>query len=316
MIHTALALVALWQLAAPSTASAIVSYPTLGYTLLAGRLVRFAGIPGACYSTPDASPTTYTHIQTATATRAVLLATGGDSPTLLYRTPLTDTTIALTETPLAVAISPSGSYFAALSASHLWLYRRAGLTPLVTIDIASLAAPIADVSALLVGDNGDIVINTPSAFWYSATPTALPGPTFSMISIPATFLRFAPRDHLLVGYQPGQGRVIALHPTSAFAIEPLITAQDSFTPITGLEFSADGLSVWISQQAGPLLNYDLAQRHTSAYTVQAGAIASVTAPGVYLWSTPDQSASSILDTTRAVPTVLVVPAGQSSQDSQ
>ncbi len=79
------------------------------------------------------------------------------------------------------------------------------------------------------------------------------------------------------------------------------------TAITGLEFGRDGLSIWVTQAVGPLFNYNLSQRQLTAYTVPAGAIATVTAPGVFLWSQPDQQ-TAILDTTRAVPTVLVVPA--------
>ena len=214
--------------------------------------------------------------------------------------------MSLAEAPIAISLSPSGSYFAALSSSHLWPYRRSGAVPLAALDARTLPIPVAQITALAVGDYGDVVLNTASGFWYSANPGA-PGAIFSEVSVPVTFLRFAPRDHLLIAFEPGQGRVIALHPTSAFAIEPLITPQDSLNPVTGLEFGTDGLSIWLTQAAGPLLSYNLSQRLLTSYTVPAGAIASVTAPGVFLWSQPDQQIA-LLDTTRAVPTVLVVPA--------
>jgi hypothetical protein len=304
MTHT-LALVALFQLAVPNNGTALVSYPTLGYTLSDSHLVRLAGVPGACSASPDVSATAYLSIRSAVAMRAVLLATVGDAPTLIYRTPISDTTVSLTEPPVATALSPTGSYFAALSPSHLWLYRRSGTAPLAALDARWLPVPVEQITALAVGDYGDLVLNTPNGFWYSATPGA-PGALFSQISVPVTYLRFTPRDHLLVAFEVGQGRVIALHPTSAFAIEPLITSQNSLSPVTGLEFGADGLSVWITQAAGPLLNYNLSQRQVTPYDAPAGAIASVTAPGVFLWSQPDQH-TAILDTTRSVPTVLVVP---------
>jgi hypothetical protein len=302
----ALALFALFQLAVTNTGTALVSYPTLGYTLSGSHLIRLAGLPGACSASADPSAAQYLTIQTAAATRAVLLSTGGDSPALLYRTPITDVTVALSEAPLATALSPAGSHFAALSLSHLWLYRRSGTAPLAALDTLTLPVPVSEITALVVGDFGDIALNTAAGFWYSANPGS-PGALFSQVSIPVTFLRFTPRDHLLIAVEPGQGRVIALHPTSAFAIEPLITQQDVLAVITGLESGADGLSIWVTQASGPLLKYNLSQRLLTPYAVSAGAIVSVTAPGVFLWSQPDQQ-TAILDTTRAVPTVLVVPA--------
>ena len=248
-----LALVALFQLATPSPITPNISYPTLGYTLAAGHLLRLAGIPGACYSEPDPSPALYLQIQTASAARAVLLSTAGDTPTLLYRTPIADATVSLSDPPLAIAISPTGAYFAALSPLHLWLFRRSGTAPLATFDARSLPTTPHDITALLVGDNGDLILNTTTAFWYSAAPVS-PAATFTAVSLPLTFLRFAPRDHLLVAYEPGQGRLIALHPTSGFAIEPLLTPKDSLTPVTGLEFAADSLAIWITQQNGVLIN--------------------------------------------------------------
>ena len=219
---------------------------------------------------PNPAPLQYLNIQTAVATRAVLLSTAGDSPALIYRTPINDTTVSLTEAPIATALSPAGSYFAALSSSHLWLYRRSGAAPLAALDARTLPIPVAQITAFVVGDYGDVVLNTASGFWYSANPGA-PGAIFSQVSVPVTFLRFTPRDHLLIAFEPGQGRVIALHPTSAFAIEPLITPQDSLSPVTGLEFGTDGLSIWVTQTAGPLLNYNLSQRQLTSYTVPAGA---------------------------------------------
>jgi hypothetical protein len=305
MLHT-LTLVAFFQFAVPNSFTAVVSYPTLGYTLSAGHLVRLAGIPGACYAMPEQSTTEYLHLQAATAARAVLLSAGGDSPALIYRTQLDETTVPLTETPVATAISPTGSYFAALSSSHLWLYRRSGAVPLATLDVRSLPIPVVQITALLVGDDGGLILNTATGFWYSEIPAA-PGASFAFVSIPVAFLRLMPRDHLLIAYEPGQGRVIALHPSSAFAIEPLITPQDSLSPVTGIEFGADAPSIWVTQQTGTLLNYNLSQRLLTSYAVSPGAIVSVAAPGVFLWSQPDQQ-TAILDTTRAVPTVLVVPA--------
>jgi len=305
MTHS-LAMLALFQLAVPNSSTALVSYPTLGYTLSGSHLVHLTGVPGACSASLDASASAYVSIQSAAATRAVLLATAGDAPTLIYRTPVNDTTVALGEAPIATALSPAGAYFAALSASRLLLYRRSGSAPIAALDARMLPIAVEQITALVVGDYGDVVLNSATGFWYSANPGA-PSALFSQISVPLTFLRFAPRDHLLIAFEAGQGRVVALHPTSAFAIEPLITAQDSVSQLTGLEFGADGLSVWITQADGPLLHYNLSQRQLTAYLVPAGAIASVTTPGVFLWSQPDQQ-TEILDTTRTVPTVLVVPA--------
>ena len=300
MIHT-IALVALFQLAVPSDVHALVSYPTLGYTLSGNRLIRLAGVPGACYATADPTSAQYSQVHNASAAHATLLVTVATPATLIYRTPLTDITITLPEPPQQTAISPTGAYFAALTSSHLSLYRRSSLTPIATVDPPSLPIP-ADVTALAIGDYGDTVLTTSTAFWYSASP----GANFSPISIAATFLRFTPRDHLLIGYDAGQGRVIALHPTSAFAIEPLITSQDALTTVSGLEFSPDALSFWVTQQTGPLLNYDLPTRHLTPYPLPAGVITAVVAPGVFLWSQPDQP-TTILDTTRSTPTLLVLP---------
>ena len=56
MTH-ALALVALFQLAVPNNGTALVSYPTLGYTLSGSHLVRLAGVPGACSASPEPGTT-------------------------------------------------------------------------------------------------------------------------------------------------------------------------------------------------------------------------------------------------------------------
>jgi hypothetical protein len=301
-MHT-IAILALFQLAAPSGVNAFVSSPTLGYTLDGNRLVRLAGVPGACYATHDPSATQYTHVHNASAAQATLLVTDGASATLIYRTALTDITITLPEPPQHTAISPTGAYFAALTSSRLSLYRRSSSAPVATVEPPSLPIP-ADVTALAIGDYGDTVLSTPTAFWYSASP----GASFTSISIAATFLRFAPRDHLLIAYDAGQGRVIALNPTSSFAIEPLITSQDAITAVSGLEFSPDALSIWVTQQTGPLLNYDLPARHLTSFAIPAGRITAVVAPGVFLWSQPDHQ-TAILDTTRSTPTILIVPAG-------
>ncbi len=156
----ALAFIALFQLAVPNDGTALVSYPTLGYKLSGSHLVRLAGVPGACSASPDPSSTQYLNIQTAAATRAVLLSTAGDTATLLYRTPINDTTVVLSEPPIATALSPAGSYFAALSASHLWLYRRSGTAPLAALDTRTLPVQVSDITALVVGDYGDVVLNT------------------------------------------------------------------------------------------------------------------------------------------------------------
>ena len=66
MMHT-IALVTLFQLAAPSGINALVSSPTLGYTLAGNQLVRLAGVPGACYATPVSTITQYTQVHNATA---------------------------------------------------------------------------------------------------------------------------------------------------------------------------------------------------------------------------------------------------------
>jgi hypothetical protein len=309
MMHT-IAILTLFQLAAPSGVNALVSSPTLGYILTGNRLVRLAGVPGACYTTADATTTQYTQAHNASAAQATLLVTGGTSVTLIYRTPLTDITITLPEPPQHTAISPTGSYFAALTANRLSLYRRSSSAPVATVEPPSLPIP-ADVTALAIGDYGDTVLTTPTAFWYSASP----GASFTSISIAATFLRFTPRDHLLIAYDAGQGRIIALHPTSSFAIEPLITSQDALTAVTGLEFSPDALSIWVTQQTGPLLNYSLPGRHLTSFPLPAGGITAVIAPGVFLWSQPDQQ-TAILDTTRSTPTILIVPAGTEQAPSK
>jgi len=305
-MHTSITLIAFMQLLAPNTTNGLVSYPTLGYMLSARHLMRLAGIPGASYASPDSSsPAEYTQLRSASCARAILLATVSDSPTLLLRTPLAETTVSLADAPVDTAISPTGAYFAALFSSHLSLYRRSGAAAIASIDARTLPAPVDSISALLVGDDGDVVLNTNSALWYSADPTHR-DPAFIMVPASLTFVRFAPRDHLLLAYDADKGRVVALHPTSGFAIEPLITAQDNLTGVTGLEFAADNLSIWVTQQAGDLLNYNLAHRFLTLYAVPPGSIASVTAPGVFSWSQPNQSIA-ILDTTRTPPAVLVVP---------
>src|ERR1700730_782059 len=76
MMHT-IAILTLFQLAAPSGVNALVSSPTLGYTLTGNRLVRLAGVPGACYTTADATTTEYTQAHHASAAQATLLVTSG-----------------------------------------------------------------------------------------------------------------------------------------------------------------------------------------------------------------------------------------------
>jgi hypothetical protein len=187
-MHT-IAILTLFQLAAPSGVNALVSSPTLGYTLAGNRLVRLAGVPGVCYTTPDPTATLYTHVHSASAAQATLLVTDGAPATLIYRTALADITITLPEPPQHTAISPTGAYFATLASSRLSLYRRSGSAPVATVEPPSLPIP-ADVTALAIGDYGDTVLTTPTGFWYSARP----GGSFTSISIAATFLRFQDGD--------------------------------------------------------------------------------------------------------------------------
>lgn len=298
-----LAVVVLFQLAVPNTAT--MSYPVLGYTLNDGRLTRLTGVPGACTASPDPGNVRYLRIQTAPTARAALLSVSGDSPVLVYRTPVSDTNYTLAAVPAALALSPTGAYFAALSPNHLSIYRRTSGSPLATIPLSSLPVPPSDFIDLLVSDNGDLVLQTSAGFWFSSTPAA--PATFTFVPAILTALRFAARDQLLVGYEEAQGRVIALHPRASFAVEPLLTGKDLTSPVTGLQFSADGTSIWVSQRVGAVINYDLPRRQAASYPLLFGAIGAPTAPGVFLWNQPDQQLA-VLDTTQqGAPRVLLVP---------
>ena len=73
MTH-ALALLALFQLAVPNNSTALISYPTLGYTLSGSHLIRLAGVPGARWASLEPGAAQYLNIQTAVATRAVIIS--------------------------------------------------------------------------------------------------------------------------------------------------------------------------------------------------------------------------------------------------
>jgi hypothetical protein len=301
-----LTLLALFQLAVPNNATAVVAYPTLGYTLLNSHLVRLSGIPGACAAALDSDTTQYATLQTAAVVPGALLYVGGDTPTLVYKSATGQISVRLREPATTTAISPAGVYFASLGADQLTVYRRNGAAPIASIAAAALPVGAADVTALLVGDYGDIVLNTATGFWYASSPSDRSQP-FSQVSLPVSFLHFAPRDHLLLGYEAGQGRVIALHPTSAFAVEPLIGPAQGLQPVTGLDFGANGDSLWLTQAGGPVLSYALPTRQLTAYNnLPIGALGAIVAPGVYLWSQPHQG-PALLDTTRSEPAVLLVP---------
>jgi hypothetical protein len=278
---------------------------------MGGRVTRLTGVPGACSASPDTSDTKYLAIQSASTTRAALLSSGGDSPAVIYRSDVGETVYLLDEEAIAITISPSGSYFAALSSSRLSLYRRGEANALAaaTVPIEALPVPLRDIRGLLVGDFGDLVLQSDAGFWFSNAPPS--AARFTFVSRPLTSMRFAPRDRLLLGFEPGQGRVIAVHPQASFAMEPLLEASAiaGFTP--RLEFSADGFTFWISRQDGTLVRYDLLRREATFYRVTAGSIAAVIAPGIFLWDKPD-SQLAVLDTTQpGEPRVLLVPSAES-----
>jgi hypothetical protein len=301
----ALALILLFQVGAPNTAT--MSYPTLGYALFGGHLIHLTGIPGACSASRDPSNIEYVAVQNASTTRAALLSYAGDSPALVYRTPLSDTVYPIGEKPTATTLSPSGLYFAALSAARLSLYRRSDGKPVpaATVPVDALPLPVRDIRGLLASDKGDLVLQTDTGFWFSSDPAS--PPAFTFVPMPLTGMRFTPLDELLVAWEPGQGRIIALHPHASFAIEPLLNASDLAGSTPRLELSADGLSLWISQLNGSLVEYDVPRRQATFYSVPAGTLAAVTTPGVFLWDAPDHQ-FAVLDTTQSGgPRVLVVP---------
>ena len=308
-MHT-IAILTLFHLATPTGVNAQVSSPTLGYILTGNRLVGLAGVPGACYATPYPTTTQYTHVHNASGAQATLLVTDGASGTLIYRTALSDITITLPEPPQHTAISPSGAYFAALTSNRFSRYRRSSSAPVATVEPPSLPIP-ADVTALGIGDYGDTVLTAPTAFWFSASP----GASFTSISIAATCLRFTPRDHLLIGYDAGQAGAIAPHPTSSFAIEPLITSQDALTTVSGLEFSPDALSIWVTQQTGPLLNLQPSQPTPNPLSTPCRRDNRCCRSG-RLSLVPTRATDRNPDTTRSTPTILIVPASTEEAPSK
>jgi hypothetical protein len=301
-----IALILLFQLAAPDAAT--MSYPTMGYALSGGRLIRLTGVPGACSAAPEPGYSEYLTLHSASTARVILLTSGGESAALLYRTPIGDTRYVLSASPTATALSPSGLYFAALSSSGLAVYRRTAKTALGAGPLHALPVPATQITSILISDAGDLVLQTPTGFWYSATPTE--PATFTLVPTTLTLMRFAPRDHLLVGFEPGQGRVVALHPRASFAIEPLLLPRDLTGEPAGLEFAPDGFSFWLSHQAG-LVKYDLLRRTATPYDgIPTGALSGVVSPGVFLWKTLSNELA-VLDTLQPdAPRVLLVPTAQ------
>jgi hypothetical protein len=304
MLH-ALVIISLFQLAAPATASALVTNPTLGYGLTAGQLIRFTGIPGACQASPDPSGARYTELHTASAAPVTILVPASASLNLFYINGDTSLDVPLAEPALHTALSPTGNYFVTLSTTQLRLFNRSG-PAIATAALSPIGIQPTDIADLLVSDQGEILLTGANTFWYSAKNAA----SFTPIPMALTFVRFMPHDHLIVAYDSEQGRVIAVHPASAFAVEPLLTSHDGLTGVTGLQFSADGYAVWVSQESGPLVRYGLPVRHSDSFTVPAGGLSSVLAPGVFIWDQPGTS-YAILDTTQPTPAVLVVPTAAS-----
>ena len=294
-------LITLFQIATPGPTSASVSTPSIGYSLAAAQLVHFTGIPGAAQATFDPSGDWYTQLKTASAGPYAILVPAAPTSDILYLTPNQVLTIPLAQPATNTAVSPSGSYFVALTTAQLLLYNRAG-TLLAAMDYPAVGIPPTCVTDLLVSDLGEIILTSNDTLWYSPKDAA----SFTAIPMALTYARFKPHDHLLIAFDPGQGRLIAVHPTAAFAREPLLTPDDHLTPLTGLQFSADGSSVWFTQQTGPLEQYDFSTRTTTSFAVPDGILSTALAPGVFLWSQANNS-TTILDTTQTNPAVLIVP---------
>ena len=294
--------IALLQMAAAYAAPPTVSAPLLGFGLSGGALTRYMGIPGACYSTPDADTTQYQLLRTPSGTIGALLVPASGQPRLVYRAENSTLTVPLPDDPSQVAISPSAAYFAAASATQLLVFDRTGVLRGST-QLASMAITAADITELAVADQGDTLVATATTFWYAPKP----GAAFIAVPLALSHVNFAPRDHLLVAYDTAAARIIAIHPTSAFAVEPLITSHDAPLAPTALHFSADGTAVWLNDPTLGLVRYDLPTPQSTPFPIAAGTLGPTIAPGVFAWSGSDAGAA-VLDTTQPSPTVFLVPA--------
>lgn len=297
---------ALFQAAAAANAAPALTAPVLGYALNGTQLVQIVGIPGACYAILDTSGTRYSQLRSAVAARAYLVQPDSSSPALTYRNHHNTITVPLQEPALQIALSPAGTFFAAVSQSRISVFAKSrSITD--TTDLSTIPLDASEITEIAISDYGEALIATANTLWYSPQP----GAPFTAQPVGLSFLRYAPYNHLVVGYEATTGRLVALHPTASFAIEPLLTSQDLLTPLTGLAFSTDATTLWLTQENGPAMRYSLQTRQASSFTVPAGTLSSVIAPGVFLWSHTDTQ-RTILDTSQPVPTVLIVPDGRAS----
>jgi hypothetical protein len=303
----ALTAIALLQVAASYATPPTVSAPLLGYSLTGSTLTRYVGIPGACYTTPDLDLTPYQLLRSASSAPVALLLPLAGEPRLVYRTDSATFTVPLPDTPNTIAVSPLGSYFAAASSDHVRVFDRAG-TLRASTDLTAFLPTGAAITEISAGDEGDLLIAAANTFWYSQKP----GLSFVPVPLALSHIAFAPRDHLVIAYDSAAARIIAIHPSSGFAVEPLVTSRDHSLPPAEIHFGADGTAIWLTDPTLGLVRYDLPTRQSTSFSVAPGTLGAAVAPGIFQWNKPD-GGTAILDTTQAQPIVFLVPAGGTQQ---
>ena len=271
-----------------------LSAPRIGTVLSSdGFLHDIQGIPGACRFVQNADTSHYIAFQVASHGLLMLAATADSIVITGYGT----RRFTLTSAPRAVAVSPKGTFFAVATNEALTVYS------LTNPDILPKATDLADLAiadgplSLAVSDNGVVLLA-------DATHVALTGIGVSTAQAPLalSFPRFIPASDAAVAYSSSDSALVLVH-TDTLSAERLLAASDGLSTPTGIEFSADGTTAWISQSGtNSVMSYSLETRSATSFDVGSqGALRSIGLPGVFVWNE-----TAILDAQRAAPQVLLV----------
>jgi hypothetical protein len=272
-----------------------LSAPRIGTVLSSdGYLRDIQGVPGACRFIPDPDTTQYGTFQAASHGVSTLAATADSVVINGYGT----RRFSLPGQPRAIALSPTGVFFAAAAGNALTVYS------LNNPDILPKATQLADLGiadgqiSLAVNDKGVALVS-------DATHVALAGLASTpgqQAPVALSFIRFVPNSDLAIAFSSGDATLALVH-SESLATEHLLAATDGFVAPTGIELSKDGSTAWISESgSNSVMSYSLDARSAATFDLGSqGALRSIGLPGVFLWND-----NALLDAQRSAPQVLLI----------
>jgi hypothetical protein len=279
------------QLAVPAPTP--VAAPTLGYTLTGQQVYAISGLPGAAAAVPYSGLPPIKFLVSASLAPAVIaLPAAADAPPILVN-PTHHIALSVEGIVSMAALSPSAKYAALLTSTGLY---RLPLTGDFSPQPVSLPFPAHARLALTVSDLGAVLVTTPTDLYYWSDPKTQPLHLALALRSP----RFKPCSNLLAALSADPA-LILMDPATGLTIQTLASESDGLTSPTAMEFGSDN-SLWVTQgPAAPLLHIPLGNRAAEPLPLSVPGFSALSA-GVFL-----VDAQHILDTTRVVPSILLLP---------